>query len=228
MSKVKAAFSLVQQNLEKILTLRTDFTAKEDGSYVSKGDLFVQDLLFDFFKGTLTGHYIISEENDVELTPSLLAAGDFIFIDPIDGTENFVSGLREWGIGISIYSNGRHSESGIYLPELNQIIASGDKIDRFNSRIMGLSSSLNIEDLINLSHGYEYRIIGCSMYNMLSVVQGSFNSFENVKGVNCWDILPGLNLAMEFGLACYVDGLAYQGEPLFPTQKYRVLVKNNE
>jgi len=228
MSRIREAFSLIKKNIEEVLSLRTDYTSKVDGSYVSKGDLFVQDLLFDFFNKNAEGYYVISEEAEVEITPSLMAAGNFIFIDPIDGTENYVSGLREWGVGVSIYSEGLHNESGIYLPELDQVLVSGDRIKRFDSRIVGLSSSLGKEDLINLPQGYEYRIIGCSMYNMLSVVQGSFKSFENVNGVNCWDLLPGLNLARERGLDCFVDGKPYEGEPLFPTRKYRVLVRNYE
>ena len=61
---------------------------------------------------------------------------------------------------------------------------------------MGLSSSLKPNDL-SMYDGLdkEIRIIGCAMYNILSSVRGSFCQFENVKGVNCWDILPGINLA---------------------------------
>jgi myo-inositol-1(or 4)-monophosphatase len=57
-----------------------------------------------------------------------------------------------------------------------------------------------MKNLLNLpKKNIEFRIFGCSMYNMLSAVKGSFRSFENVNGVSCWDILPGLNLALEHG-----------------------------
>ena len=93
------------------------------------------------------------------------------------------------------------------------------------SRIRGLSSSLTKEDLLQLEEGFEYRIIGCSMYNMLAAVRGAYASFENVKGVNCWDILPGLNFALEHNCEAFVDGVAYEGQILFPTQKYKINIK---
>jgi myo-inositol-1(or 4)-monophosphatase len=58
------------------------------------------------------------------------------------------------------------------------------------------------------------------------VARGSFRFFENVKGVNCWDILPGLNLAREAGCRTWVDGDIYSGELLLPTRKYRVRIEH--
>jgi myo-inositol-1(or 4)-monophosphatase len=66
------------------------------------------------------------------------------------------------------------------------------------------------------------------MYNMLSVVRGSFAVFENVNGVNCWDILPGLNLALEHGCKATIDGQPYLGQILFPLKKYKVKISNLE
>jgi myo-inositol-1(or 4)-monophosphatase len=74
--------------------------------------------------------------------------------------------------------------------------------------------------------GIEFRIIGCAMYNLLMVIQGSYHAFENIKGVNCWDILPGLNLAIEAGVPCWVNSVPYDGKILFPTQKYKIKLIN--
>ena len=38
--------SLIKDNLDSILDLRSDFALKDDNSYVSKGDLLVQSLVF--------------------------------------------------------------------------------------------------------------------------------------------------------------------------------------
>lgn len=215
----------IQIRLEEIKKLKTTKVKKEDDSFVSKGDLLVQDIVFDFCKEHLPNHHLISEElapfDGIEWDTT----GSYVVLDPIDGTENFVSGLREWGVGISIYTDGKHQESCIYLPELDEVAITGQPLERFESRIHGLSSSLTKKDLEQLPEGFEYRIIGCSMYNMLSAVKGSFTRFENVKGVNCWDVLPGLNLALEHGVKAYVDGIPYQGQILFPTQKYKILLE---
>lgn len=220
---------VINSKLELINYLRSDYNEKSDGSYVSKGDLLIQKLVFKFFDNHLPAHEIISEEFTTVDNKIRQPTGSYVILDPIDGTENFVSGLREWGVGISIYTHGIHQESMIFLPELNDWQITGMPIKKFNSRIVGLSSSLKKEDLMALPIGdFEFRIIGCSMYNTLSAVRGSFAEFRNVNGVNCWDILPGLNLALEHGCGVWVDEQPYRGEILFPVKKYKIRISNLE
>lgn len=224
-----AIVSIIKGRIDEILGLRSDFQEKEDGSYVSKGDLLVQSLIFDYVKNNLPGHHLISEELAPFPNMEWNENGSYVVLDPIDGTENFVSGLKEWGVGVSIYTNGVHQESLIYLPELNDFLSTGMSARKFKSRIIGLSSSLKKDDLLSLPIGdFEFRIIGCSMYNTLSAVRGAFARFENVKGVNCWDILPGLNLALEHGCSVLVDEVPYCGEILFPIKKYKIRISNME
>ena len=214
--------------LKEILSLRNSFQSKADGSYVSKGDLLVDALVLDYCKKHFPGHELISEEMEHDPSRVWDPDGNYVIVDPIDGTENFVSGLKEWGVGISVYTQGKHTCSCIYLPELDEVLYSGDKITKYHSRIVGLSSSLTRDDLMQLpKEGFEFRIIGCSMYNMLSAIKGAFVRFENVKLVNCWDILPGLNLALEHGLTCLVDDEPYKGQMLFPTKKYKIKLINH-
>lgn len=218
---------LVKKSLNEILSLRGDFVQKEDDSYVSKGDLLVQSIVMTHIGEHYPQYRLISEELAPFDDLNWDSGGSYIVLDPIDGTENFVSGLKEWGIGISVFSRGSHLESCIYLPELNEILITGMPVEKNQSRIIGLSSSLQKRDLLSLPEtGFEYRIIGCSMYNTLSAVKGSFLIFENIKGVNCWDILPGLNLALEHGSSVFVDDIPYDGAMLFPTKKYRIKISN--
>ncbi len=221
----KALCDQIRHALPEILEARADIRLKEDNSYVSAGDLLIQTIVLAWATRSLPSHRIISEElaqEDVPWDPT----GSYVVVDPIDGTENFVSGLREWGIGVCIYTQGVHQESCIYLPELDELQITGMPWRRYRSRIVGLSSSLNASDIQALpwGQGVEFRIIGCSMYNLLMAARGSFRAFENVKGVNCWDILPGLNLALEAGCQVWVDDGPYQGQMLFPVRKYRVKI----
>jgi len=227
MSQCKSLVNAIKNQLEEIIDLRAIFKLKEDNSYVSEGDLLVQEISTNYFKNNLPSHQLISEEMAPFDNIQWNSKGNYVVLDPIDGTENFVSGLKEWGVGISIYTEGKHVESCIYLPELKELLITGQKLIKFKSRIQGLSSSLTKNDLLNLpTMGTEFRIFGCSMYNMLSAVKGSFISFENVKGVSCWDVLPGLNLALEHGTSAWVDEQPYKGELLFPTKKYKIRLLN--
>lgn len=212
--------------LPNILNGRSHLRLKEDNSYVSEGDMLVQSIVGAWVEKNFPRHILISEEM-LSFDDMLSPYGNYVVLDPIDGTENFVSGLKEWGIGVSIYTNGRHEESCIYLPELNELQITGMPVKRYRSRIVGLSSSLTPKDIANfkMKRGEEFRIVGCSMYNLLMASRGAFKRFENVKGVNCWDILPGLNLAIEAGCQTWVDGVPYGGQMLFPTKKYRVKVE---
>ena len=222
MSFCNSAKDLIGLNISTILSLRNSFMKKPDNSYVSEGDLLVQKLLIDLASEELPNFSIISEELK---TRSDTDYDNVIVIDPIDGTENFISGFREWGVGISVYKNGVHHESIIMLPELDEYLTSGQSLSRFKSRVVGLSSSLSTNDMHGINvHNREIRIIGCAMYNLLSAIKGSFYYFVNVKGVNCWDLLPGINLAIEHSIPVYIDGKPYEGQLLRPTKKYTVLI----
>lgn len=215
----------VKGRLASILAKRNERTLKPDGSYVTTGDLEMQELLIGLTREILPEAVIVSEE--MEIVSRETPAGLAVVIDPIDGTENFTSGLAEWGVSVACYWNGRHAGSLVGCPELDQWVFTGQgPSSRFESRIRGLSSSLSKRDLAVVQEGFEYRIIGCCVYNMLSVLRGSFKSFENPKGANAWDILAGLNLALERGLDVTVDEKIYAGEYLTPDRKYRFRVEN--
>lgn len=211
------------RGLAKVLSLRDTATAKDDGSFVTEGDLLVQRMVKELVNKHLANAVLVSEEMK---NASSLPEGDHwvVVLDPIDGTENFTSGLPEWGISVSCYRRGRHQGSLIGAPELGQWLRTGGSVTRFRSRIRGLSSSMSREEILQVGVGPEYRMLGCCVVNMMAVIRGSFLSFENPKGANSWDILGGLNLALEHGLPVEVDGAPYHGGYLTPDRKYRFKV----
>ena len=216
---------IIEDNLSDILSLRYTGTLKSDNTFVSKGDLLSEKLVMDFLDKNVPNCKIISEESK-NITDDLEQYEFVVTVDPIDGTENFVSGLKEWGVGLCVYRNMIHYQSMILLPELNVRLCTGDKIDRIpHSRICGLSSYMTPSDFQSLGKNYEYRIMGCCMYNMYNVIKGSYAQFQHLKGCYSWDILPGMNLAIENGLEVIIDGEEYQGQFLMPGVKYRFVVK---
>lgn len=210
---------IIKANLSEILTLRNTKIKKEDDSYVSKGDLLCESLIKGYIREKRPEFSLVSEESPEDNIINYTKE-NVIILDPIDGTENYVSGLKEWGVAVCVFQNGKHVQSMLALPELDLYMVTGDKFERFDSRIAGISSSLTKEELLKLEPGFEYRIIGCAVYNMFNVVTGSFYSFENPKGAKVWDIIPGLNLALEQGLSVIVNNKEYHGELLAPDQKY--------
>lgn len=213
-------YSIIRSKLNEILELRSTGTLKADNTFVSEGDLLCESLIFSYLKDNLANYIVISEESNNDIS-DIDGAEFVVTVDPIDGTENFVSGLKEWGVGISVYRNGKHYQSMIALPELDICLCTGEKLERIKkSRICGLSSYMTPEDFEVLGSGLEYRIMGCCMYNMYNVIHGSYKQFQHLKGCFSWDILPGINLALEHGLSVIIDGKAYNGEFLKPGMRY--------
>ncbi|MBC8490406.1 MAG: inositol monophosphatase [Bacteroidetes bacterium] len=225
MNICKDIYNIIISNIDKILMLRDKKKLKWDKSYVTEGDLLCQELIVKYINDLDEDFEILSEEIAI---PHFIYDKEkkYIIIDPIDGTENFTSGLKEWGVSICVYKRGIHSQSMVALPELKIRLISGDNIIQGESRIYGLSSSLSKEDLLNLKPGFEYRIIGCCVYNMYNVIKGSFSIYENFKGAYVWDIIAGLNLAIENNLSVTVNGETYNGEFLQPDRKYCFKVYN--
>jgi len=209
--------------LRQVLALRDTATWKEDGSPVTEGDLLVERLVKDLVARHLHPVVLISEE--MEAGTEEPPAGAWVAVlDPIDGTENFTSGLPEWGVSLSCYRDGRHVASLLGAPELDRWLRTGETVERFHSRIRGLSSSLGREEIMGVGIGPEYRMMGCCVVNMMNVVRGSFLTFENPKGAYSYDILAGLNLALEHGLPVEVDGAPYTGAYLPLGRRYRFKV----
>ena len=115
----RSIHELIMLHLPEILSLRNTSELKSDHTFVSKGDKLCEKLIFDFLDSNLKDYLVISEETETNL--SRLEEVEYVItVDPIDGTENFVSGLKEWGVGISVYKGMRHYQSMIMLPELVQ------------------------------------------------------------------------------------------------------------
>ena len=215
---------IIINSMEDIKNLKNKTIQKSDNSFVSEGDLLVQKLIADEIKKKYNNYYFISEENDHK--EKWKKYNDFIVLDPIDGTENFISGMKEWGVGISIFKNKEHTESMIFLPDMNITLKSGDKVSKNKSRIIGMSSRYFKKGLKPCDTNFEYRALGCSMINMYYVITGSFKSYVDTNGGFIWDILPGLNLALENNCEVYVEGEKYNGQFLSPDKRYKLEILN--
>ena len=204
---------------------RFDIELKQDGSPVTAADTFLQDKIEQALRQHIPDLSFIGEESGKDKT-AINSDGVCAILDPIDGTENFCSGLAEWGVALTLWQDGKHFGSMLLLPELNRQLITGDDLAPLKSRIKGYSSSMCPEITNALDKGGEHRIMGCSVYNFYNVIRGSYASFTNPKGVKVWDLLPGLMLALEHGCSIELEGEPYDGRFLDPSRKYRVHVQH--
>lgn len=217
-------WAVVRDSLARTQSLRKEISWKPDGSPVTKADYWHEELIGGFLKDRIPGILLVAEESyaaGMDLSSRWIA-----ILDPIDGTENFCSGLREWGVALSIWCDGQHQGSALMMPELGDAILSGQTIETFDSRIVGLSSSYNDEIGSVIASSPESRIMGCAVYNIYNVIRGSFARFVNPKGAYCWDLQAGVSLAAEYGCEVFLEGEIYRGQLLDPDRRHRVDIRH--
>lgn len=218
--------AVVNDALPQLCDRRYDIRWKADGSPVTEADLFLEQHLTDWLGARLPGLALIGEESFGRGGATADSSGWVAVLDPIDGTENFCSGLKEWGVSLSLWRGGEHAGSLLMLPELGESLASGDAIEHVPSRITGYSSSMHPAIVAGLAEGGEARITGCAVYNLFNVARGAFARFVNPKGARAWDLIAGLMLAREQGCDILVDERPYDGSFLDPHRRYRVDIRH--
>jgi myo-inositol-1(or 4)-monophosphatase len=223
---LQAVRDLVEDSLPDLLKRRFDIRWKADGSPVTEADLMLEQRLTAWLAERLPGLRLIGEESFVAGAAAAAGDGWVAVLDPIDGTENFCSGLKEWGVSLSLWHGGDHAGSLLMLPELRESLASGDAIVRVPSRITGYSSSMHPAIASGIAGGGENRIFGCAVYNLFNVARGAFARFVNPKGAHSWDLLAGLMLAREQGCDILVDGKTFDGSFLDPHRRYCVDIRH--
>ena len=215
---------LVAVSLPALQAKRYDIRYKTDGSPVTSADVLMENLIRSFLEERLSGLQFVGEESfDFKWESS---KGYLAILDPIDGTENFCSGLKEWGVSLSLWQGSSHLGSMLLMPELGEGLKTGDSLPKIRSRITGFSSSYNEKVAQGIAQAIEYRVTGCAVYNLYNVIRGAFARFVNPKGAYVWDLLPGLMLALEHNCEVLLNDQPYDGRLLDPTQKYRVDIQH--
>ena len=222
---MKGIVSLIKGELPQILAHRYEIEWKPDGSPVTKSDVYLEEIIHQFIKDQISDVAFIGEES---FSPELLNSPHtyYAILDPIDGTENFCSGLKEWGVSFTFWKKDQHLGSFLYMPELDECLMTGDTLQPIRSRIRGFSSSMCDEILEAIAETRESRLMGCAVYNLYNVIRGSFVQFTNPRGAYVWDLLPGLMLALEHNCEVHVDGEKYNGQFLNPNKKYRIDIQH--
>jgi myo-inositol-1(or 4)-monophosphatase len=164
-------------------------------------------------------------------------------VDPIDGTLNFVHGMRYWCVSIAYIERGVRCVGTIYDPSLDELFlgAAGEGA-RCNEAPIHVSACASLDDAL-ISQGYVHRHDlethlalrgallaggaavkdpGAGALMLAHVAAGRFDGFYEPH-MHPWDASAGLLLIEEAGgrVAPYpgVEGLAAGGEVLASTPK---------
>jgi 3'(2'), 5'-bisphosphate nucleotidase/myo-inositol-1(or 4)-monophosphatase len=100
---------------------------KRDGSLLTQADLASQEAVCSFLHRNLPGIPILSEETSVD--PEDISTGQWLVVDPLDGTTNFTRGIPFYSITIAYIENGS-PQAGVVMPAAQDYCYAAVK-DRF-------------------------------------------------------------------------------------------------
>lgn len=212
---------------------RGNYVLKNDGSPVGDLDIAIENFILQRLPVLLPGFQLIGEESQFPAEWN----GNYVVVDPVDGTENYVSGIPIWGTGIALFVENQLAASWVSFPEINMGVASkaldGFLVENFSvfrgplkeSRVAAYSSNSNWE-MVAKDFPEEIRVFGCSLFNLSLAATNSITFNSSSKGVRLWDIVPAALVALESGKKVKINGEEYYGEFLNPNFRFVVEIQS--
>lgn len=114
---------------EAILSLYDDgvaFQLKPDGSPVSEADERAEEIILAGLSTLLPGVPIVAEECVTRSGVPALDGREFVLVDPLDGTKEFINRNGEFTVNIAIVSGGRPRAGVVYAPALGNYYLGGE------------------------------------------------------------------------------------------------------
>ena len=205
----KEAGKLVMKHYGKIRFVKT----KERKSYFTNVDLESEKLIISLIRKKFPQHNIISEEHG-----NFGKKSDFTwYIDPVDGTHNYISNFPLFGVSIGLAYENEVIMGAINLPYFNEIyfaeknkgaFLNGKKIQVSDKkelkkafvftdlaiRYIKDNEPMIVERLKN--RVYDIRTIGCAVYGYTMVAKGNADAYISPY-TNSWDMAAGALIVEE-------------------------------
>ncbi len=206
----KEAGKILVANFSRIKKIKK----KAPGDYVTNIDLMAEKKIINIIKKRFPSHSILSEEVGFIDNKS-----DFIwYIDPLDGTHNYIHNFPLFGVSIAVAHKGELQAGVIYLPMLKELyVAQRGKGAFLNGKKIKVSERLiqhsmvgfgavlrrkNEEKLAILKklagNILDIRIFGVAVYTATLVAKGNLDAHVAVTSLP-WDIAAGALIIQEAG-----------------------------
>jgi myo-inositol-1(or 4)-monophosphatase len=155
------------------------------------------------------------------------SADGYWVVDPIDGTSNYIRGLRHWGVSIAYVAAGA-TLIGVIFDAVNDRVYSAtqdcgafrDGIPIQASQVRDATAALSIVGYSRRTSfeyyqattrrlhelGVDYRRIGSAAIGLVRVADGIADLYYE-RHVNIWDVLAGALIAREAGAVVHLPPL---------------------
>lgn len=207
---------------------------------VSEADRLSEKFLLDAIRSRFPGDRIVAEESG-ELAGD---AGRIWYIDPLDGTVNYVHGIPIYSVSIAYAEEGVLRLSAVYDPSRDECFSAEADVGAWlNGKPIHPSSTLDLDHALlvtgfpydirtnpvnNLDHyahlalhSQGVRRLGSAALDLCSVACGRFDGFWELR-LKAWDVAAGALVARMAGAV--VTNLT--GGPDFMTPPQSVVTAN--
>lgn len=206
------------------LFLTKDLNIREKsgpGDLVTKADIEATEIALELLERYFPGVHVVGEESGGKPTES-----ECFFLDPLDGTLNFVHGYPEFAISLGLWKGANPLAGVVYNPISRNCYtaisghgACKNGMPIKSSRVTSLASSLigsgwpydrsrternayRIRKVRNLAQ--DIRILGSAALALCFVAEGVLDGYFE-EGLDSWDIAAGAVIAQEAGarVSCF-------------------------
>lgn len=218
-SKIEKAVMKAGEHLLKGFNSAKTVSYKGQIDLVTQFDVEVEKILFDELSFMMPEYGFVAEETAAEKSEKAKA----VYIDPIDGTTNFVHGFPFCCISLGVYEHGEGVYGIVYNPVMNELYTAVKNEGAYlNGNRISASQNENLEECL-VATGFPYSIIRENPKEILAALERILQSTRGIrragsaaldlcytaKGVfdvyyefnlNPWDIAAGAVIAREAGL----------------------------
>jgi myo-inositol-1(or 4)-monophosphatase len=203
---------------------RIEIYSKGRSDFVTQVDREAEAAILDVLMKAYPDHGVLAEESGAR------SGNDYTwYIDPLDGTTNFIHGYPQFGISLALEHRGRIEHSVVFDPLRDELFtASRGEGARLNDRRIRVSSTQHLDHAL-LGTGFPVRTIekidpwlktfralllkssgirraGAAALDLAHVAAGRFDGFWEM-GLKPWDMAAGTLLIREAGgLVADFDG----------------------
>lgn len=210
-----------------------EYAYKGDGSVVTKADLLMQQRLGSELSKTWPEYAVLGEEMSEQEQLDVLNSGKgFWCIDPLDGTNNYASGMPFFAVSIALIIDGEQVLGFIYDPlrdesffahkdlgaSLNGVVLKGCYKSEPDNRIIAeidmkrLPLELAVRLVTEKPYGSQ-RNIGSAALDWCWLAAGRYNIYLH-GGQKLWDYAAGSLILKEAG----GQAISLDGDPVYRGQ----------
>jgi myo-inositol-1(or 4)-monophosphatase len=204
---------------------------KSDGTRVTAADLAISEAIFKELRAKFPDDEYLSEELGDGVAPITLQARFAWVLDPIDGTNNYATGIPYCAISLALLENGTPVYGVIYDLARRALLHGGpgfgawdgDKTVRVNTDTPGGQRTLGFHSPMDkrfsphatlLVERFKIRGLGSSTLHLAYVGAGLLDATVD-HNVKVWDIAAAVPFCQGAG-----GEIRYLREPLFPLRVF--------